>query len=904
MQEDSYDDSMMSPGAVAGAPSPGATGHDERDEPQAAASVARDAPTRPAIERRGIDDKVVLTAWRPTDPAVALGLAVEYLSRKPAFAALPFGEWSLVLFYQVARGHFFFVVDPDRGVQGFLGWAVTSRALAEQWVEGRAGLRDDECREGDCVIVNAFAAETRAANRFLVDAIRNLIANKRTLYFKRHYRDGRTRPTRLNVNDFVAGHLARNVDRRNMDGGVQAERRVQEDQYDDPVTSRASVAGAPTPEATGHNERDAPLLLRHGVEALQTNDVNAAIEHLNRVVALDPNDLQGQLQFGVALQAAGRHAEALEHLTVAQASPTDDPAPFLRAAVSHLAIGDDHAALVAASEACWRAPKLAAAHYAYGQAWAATGEHARAEEAFAAAIYLNPRWADAWVNYGLARYRLGAVEDAKTAMRQALIGEPGHAAALANLGAFMRISGESEGAERLLRERVERAPKDIGARLNLAAELLQEERAAEALALLDGAIAPSDPKTSRHWRLQRALALVQLGRTAEARTILDELETFGSVPPALVPLLHWRRVLLALAEGDAARASDEAERMERTLADMGPEAVPEHAIMARFDLAKFWSGQGALSRAFAHWTVGHKLLAMFQPFSRDRHRAFVDASIEAFSGARMNAGVRATNRDPAPVFIVGMPRSGTTLVEQILAAHRDVFGAGERPALGNAIGALEGSDVNSSVPQRIAALDREALDRAAEGYLAELHALAPRAQRIVDKMPGNFLYLGLVGLLLPSARIIHCVRDPRDIGLSIFTFRFHGAHGYAHDLADLGWYIGEHDRLMAHWKSALPNPILTVRLDDWVADFDATLERVLDHLELPPDASCARFYELDGRVRTVSSGASPPTDQRSRSRALGDLRLGTRATDRGTRADWKHQEVADSHRRVPYFAGC
>ena len=156
------------------------------------------------------------------------------------------------------------------------------------------------------------------------------------------------------------------------------------------------------------------------------------------------------------------------------------------------------------------------------------------------------------------------------------------------------------------------------------------------------------------------------------------------------------------------------------------------------------------------------------------------------------------------------------------------------------------------MPQRIAALDREALDRAAEGYLAELHALAPRAQRIVDKMPGNFLYLGLVGLLLPSARIIHCVRDPRDIGLSIFTFRFHGAHGYAHDLADLGWYIGEHDRLMAHWKSALPNPILTVRLDDWVADFDATLERVLDHLELPPDASCARFYESDGRVRTVS----------------------------------------------------
>ncbi len=199
-----------------------------------------------------------------------------------------------------------------------------------------------------------------------------------------------------------------------------------------------------------------------------------------------------------------------------------------------------------------------------------------------------------------------------------------------------------------------------------------------------------------------------------------------------------------------------------------------------------------------------------------------------------------------------MPRSGTTLVEQILASHRDVFGAGERMALGQAFAVLGGSHDNASSLQRIAALDGEALDQAATRYLSALHALAPEAERIVEKLPGNFLHLGLVGLMLPAARIIHCVRDPRDIGLSIFTFRFHGSHGYAHDLADLGWYISEHDRLMAHWKSALPNRILTVRLNDWVADFDATLARVLGHLELPPDEACTRFYEFESRVRTVS----------------------------------------------------
>jgi hypothetical protein len=102
-----------------------------------------------------------------------------------------------------------------------LGWALTQQALAEQWVEGRAGLRNDECREGDCVIVNAFAADTAGANRFIVDTMRKLFASKRTLYFKRHYPNGRTRPTRLSVNEFVGGHLARSVSRREGNGRVQ-----------------------------------------------------------------------------------------------------------------------------------------------------------------------------------------------------------------------------------------------------------------------------------------------------------------------------------------------------------------------------------------------------------------------------------------------------------------------------------------------------------------------------------------------------------------------------------------------------------------------------------------------------------------------------------------------------------
>lgn len=530
---------------------------------------------------------------------------------------------------------------------------------------------------------------------------------------------------------------------------------------------------------------------------------------------------------------------------------TGEEAPLV-SAVLLLARGDTQAALRAASDACHAAPERPEPHYVYGQAWLALNEPARAAQAFGAAIQRRSDWADAWVNYGLARYRHGAVEDAKTSMRQALGFAPGHPAATANLGAFLRITGEVDAAEALLRDVLEREPDNAGARLNLAADLLQEERAAEALVLLDARGPPGDLRAARHWHLQRSLALLQLGRTADARAALAALAGLGPIPRELAPLLHWRTVVLAQQEGRPAEARAAAAAMAASLEAMGPEAVPEHRIMAHYDLAKFWSSLGEYRQAFAHWTAGHRLLAPSQPFSRQAHRAVIDANVAILDRARFATRPRATNTDPAPVFIVGMPRSGTTLCEQILAAHADVHGAGERPALGQMAARLGGGGDGPEAPVRIADLDAVTLDQAATVYLEELHALAPDKARIVDKMPGNYLHLGLVGLMLPGATIIHCVRDPRDIGLSIFTFRFHGSHGYAHDLGDLGWTIAQQSRLMEHWKGALPNSILTVGLADWVVDFEGTLARLLQHLDLPPDPECARFYAAESRVRTVS----------------------------------------------------
>jgi hypothetical protein len=369
--------------------------------------------------------------------------------------------------------------------------------------------------------------------------------------------------------------------------------------------------------------------------------------------------------------------------------------------------------------------------------------------------------------------------------------------------------------------------------------------------LLNAAAAPEAPADLRLWHMARALALLQLGRVGQARAAMEAVAALGEVPPELAPLVLWRQVLVAQLERDFARARRLAQAMTAAIETMGPNAVPEHRIMAHYDLARFYSGLGDDDAAFSHWTEGHRLLRVSQPFRRADLLKFIDANIEIFDAARFAGGARAGNRDPLPVFIVGMPRSGTTLCEQILAAHGQVHGAGERSALSAAAWAL-GRDGGAAGLARIAALDEAALDAAAAEYLSALRALAPGKMRIVDKMPGNEMHLGLVGLMLPGARIINCVRDPRDIGLSIWTFRFHGDHPYAHDLADLGFTIVQRARLLAHWKAVLPNPILTVALQDWVADFDGTLARVLAHLDLPPDEACARFYESDREVRTVS----------------------------------------------------
>jgi tetratricopeptide (TPR) repeat protein len=332
-----------------------------------------------------------------------------------------------------------------------------------------------------------------------------------------------------------------------------------------------------------------------GLCRLRLGDQAGALALLERAYALAPTDPFAQLHLGLGLHARGRNAEAAALFRGCQPLLPADPAPPLNLAAALLALGEHRAALKAAKQARRRARTMPQTHYMLGMAQLACGGARHRRGFVPGRLAAGPGLCRRLAQSRLVRYRRSDIEGAKTAMRRALAAAPGHRAAAANLGALLRLTGESEAGEALLRDLLARDPGAGEARLNLAADLLQEERAAEALALLDAAPTPAEPRLNRHWRAQRALALLQSGRPAEARPILEK---FGAVPPELAPLILCRRVLLALAEGNASHARELAEEMERALA-AAPALVPEPRIMAQFDLAKFWSQQGMPDRAFA-----------------------------------------------------------------------------------------------------------------------------------------------------------------------------------------------------------------------------------------------------------------------------------------------------------------
>jgi tetratricopeptide (TPR) repeat protein len=292
-----------------------------------------------------------------------------------------------------------------------------------------------------------------------------------------------------------------------------------------------------------------------------------------------------------------------------------------------------------------------------------------------------------------------------------------------------------------------------------------------------------------------------------------------------------------------------------TLAQQAPTLSVRDRIELHFALAKAYEDLERFEDSFRQLLAGNTLKRQQVSYNEAAALRMLDRIRDVFTPQLFESRQQVGEPSGVPVFIIGMPRSGTTLLEQILASHAQVFGGGELTYFADCLASL-GAMKNAAPasPEPALSIPDNAIRKLGESYLVRVKRLAPHATRVVDKLPSNFLYAGLIHLALPNAAIIHTQRDPADTCLSCFSKLFTIGQDYSYDLAELGRYYRGYQALMEHWHQVLPpGRILDVRYEDLVTDPERQARRVVAHCGLDWDPHCLAFHRTERPVRTASA---------------------------------------------------
>ena len=279
---------------------------------------------------------------------------------------------------------------------------------------------------------------------------------------------------------------------------------------------------------------------------------------------------------------------------------------------------------------------------------------------------------------------------------------------------------------------------------------------------------------------------------------------------------------------------------------------PQRATL-HYELGRLYDRKNAFDAAFRHFTLGNELKGQSRRFDASEHAQYIDALIQTYNSHFMSQAPRPTIRSQRPVFIIGMPRSGTSVIEQILASHPAVHGGGELLTMNSIVKNLP-DELGSLAPYPLCLtkLTQVNVDQLSQRYLDHLQTLSSDAVRVTDKMPTNFLHLGLINILFPEARVIHCLRDPLDTCLSCYFQNFGPWDSYTQDLRSLGAFYREYQRLMVHWRTVLDIAILDIQYEDLVADQEGVSRKMTAFCGLEWDERCLRFYDSKRAVSSAS----------------------------------------------------
>jgi tetratricopeptide (TPR) repeat protein len=470
-------------------------------------------------------------------------------------------------------------------------------------------------------------------------------------------------------------------------------------------------------------------------------------------------------------------------------------------------------------------------------------EMSRPEEAikiYERALKLDGDFAPCWSNLSAALNEAGKRKLAHRAVERALRLEPGLAQAHNNKGDILLAEARYAEALDCYRTATALNPKYAAALINMARTQRDMDEPGAAVATLRKAleIEPNNPEA------HHAMGVLQeqLGNPdAAAAAFQDAIK----VAPAM-SIAHYY-----LAQIRGRKTSDEElGAMEKIWHEV--KMLPNDRMFTAFGLARAYEQRRQFDKAFEFLEQGNRVKAEMQPYDDADTGKFVDSLADCSEAAAARLGFDAGCPDPRPVFILGMPRSGTSLTEQILASHSEVVGAGELSYAYDTAHRIR-EITKQAFPDNMKMLSAEQLRELGEYYLSR-HKPDNLAHRyVVDKTPLNFQYIGLLGLALPQAKFIHCHRDPVQNCFSIHKMPFDKKQAYAHSQQALGLYYNRYWKLMQRWKTLFPGRILDVRYEDTVADIEGQGRRMLEFLDLPFEDRVLDFYKTERLVKTPSA---------------------------------------------------
>ena len=628
---------------------------------------------------------------------------------------------------------------------------------------------------------------------------------------------------------------------------------------------------------TNNAVQKADFFLAKGFNAHQSGQFDKAEKNYRRILKIQPNHGDALHLLGLLAHQHGRNDAAIKLIKRAAQAKPSDVSIHTNLAIVHNALFQWPEAEAACHIVLAVQPQHSEALNNLGRALTGQGKFDGAEDAYCRAVRSDPKNAAAYNNLGLLYMQLGEAKNAAAVFRQAiganekfvlaysnlasalsaqqkqpeaieaceqaLAIQPNDVAALLSLGVARSGINDFDGAEEAFTKLISIQPGHHQAVSNLAAVYSVRQRFDKALDLYRRAL-KIDPQ-SAHAHLNLGMVLSETGQLEEAVTSFKSAIKYD---PGNIDAYY------ALA------TSGKEEFEESTLDHIQalshqPSPNADHLTKVKFTLGMQWDKKGQWENAFKYFQQGNDLRAKAlaesgQGFNPEEFFTQIEAIKHCFTPEFFADHQGWGDNSDQPVFIVGMPRSGTTLVEQIVASHPDATGIGERVEMVNMARTIAGE--GARFPDGMASLTAENVLELAQGHLVQIAELGDGAARIADKMPFNILYLGLIHILFPRAKIIYCRRHPLDTGLSCYFQNFVQSHPWTCDLGHIGHYTNGSIDLMNYWGRVMPEAILELDYENLVADQEEWTRRIIDHIELDWHPECLNFHRADNAVRTAS----------------------------------------------------